>query len=83
MVAAHYKKDDLLNCGTSSSDISGYHTDFHEGHGTIGAWQGRSIGTACYVWIGLKAPPDQSPQAGYCTGATVCHGRTDRRSTAL
>jgi len=22
--------DDLLNCWTSSSDISGYHTDFHE-----------------------------------------------------
>jgi len=25
--------------------ISGYHADFHEGHGTIGAWQGR--GMAC------------------------------------
>jgi len=23
VVAAHYKKDDLLNCWTSSSDISG------------------------------------------------------------
>jgi hypothetical protein len=42
VVAAHYKKDDLLNCSTSSSDISGYHADFHEGHGTIGAW---------HVWI--------------------------------
>ena len=40
MVAAHYKKDDLLNCWTSSSDISGYHADFHEGHGTVGVWQG-------------------------------------------
>jgi len=29
VVAAHYKKDDLLNCWTSSSDISGYHADFH------------------------------------------------------
>ena len=28
-----------------SSDISGYHADFHEGHGTVGAWQGR--GMAC------------------------------------
>jgi hypothetical protein len=37
------RKDDLLTCWTSSSDISGYHVDFHEGHGTIGAWQGRSI----------------------------------------
>jgi hypothetical protein len=39
------KKDDLLNCCTSSSDISGYHADFHEGHGTVGAGQGR--GMAC------------------------------------
>ena len=33
-VAAHYKIDDLLNCWTSTSVISGYHADFHEGHGT-------------------------------------------------
>ena len=45
VVAAHYKKDDLLHCWTSSSDISGYHADIHEGHGTVGAGQGR--GTAC------------------------------------
>jgi hypothetical protein len=46
VVAAHYnKKEDLLNCWTSNSDISGYHADFHEGHSTIGAWQGR--GMAC------------------------------------
>jgi hypothetical protein len=45
VVAAHHKKDHLLHCWTSSSDISGYHADFHEGHGTIGAWQGR--GMAC------------------------------------
>ena len=37
------QKDDLLNCWTSSLDISGYHTDFHEGHGTVGAGQGRGI----------------------------------------
>jgi len=42
---AYYKKDDLLECWTSSSDVSGYHADFHEGHGTIGAGQGR--GMAC------------------------------------
>ena len=46
MVAAHYKKDDLLNCWTSSSDISGYHADFHEGHGTVGAGQGRGMAWA-------------------------------------
>jgi len=45
VVAAHNKKDDLLNCWTSCSVISGYHADFHEGHGTIGAWQRR--GMAC------------------------------------
>jgi len=39
VVAAHYKKDDLLDFWTSSSDISGYHADFYVGHGTIGAWQ--------------------------------------------
>ena len=44
VVAADYKKnDDLLNCWTSSSDISGYHADFPEGHGTIGAWEGRGM----------------------------------------
>jgi hypothetical protein len=45
VVAARYKKDALLNCWTTSSDISGYHAAFHEGHGTIGAGQGR--GMAC------------------------------------
>ena len=45
VVAAHYKKDDLLHCWTSSSDISGYHADIHEGHGTVGAGQGS--GMAC------------------------------------
>jgi len=44
VVVAHYKKEDLLNCWTSSSDISSYHVDFHEGHGTVGAWQGRGHG---------------------------------------
>ena len=43
VVAAHYKKDDLLHCWTSSSDISGYHADFHEGHGTVGTGQGRGM----------------------------------------
>jgi hypothetical protein len=45
VVATHYKNDDLLNCWTSSSDISGYHADFHEGHGTVGAGEGN--GMAC------------------------------------
>jgi hypothetical protein len=49
VAAALYKKDDLLNCWTSSSDISGYHVDLHEGHGTVGAGQGRGMGTTCYV----------------------------------
>jgi hypothetical protein len=45
VVAAHYKKDALLNCWTSSLDISSYHADFHEGHGTVRGGQGR--GMAC------------------------------------
>jgi hypothetical protein len=37
------QKDHLLSFWTSSSDISGYHADFHEGHGTIVAGQGRDM----------------------------------------
>jgi hypothetical protein len=43
VVAAHYKKEDLLHRWTSSSDISGYHADFQEGHGTVGVGQGRGM----------------------------------------
>jgi hypothetical protein len=48
----------MLNCWTNRSVISGYHADFHEGHGTVGAWQGRGragerhgrgMGTTCCV----------------------------------
>ena len=35
----------VLSRWTSSSDISGFHADFHEGDGTVGAGQGS--GTAC------------------------------------
>jgi len=51
VVAAYYKKkkDDLLHSWNSSSDISGYHAKFNEGHGTITAWWGNGMGTACYV----------------------------------
>ena len=45
VVAAQYKKDTLFNCWTNSSDISGYHADFQEGHGTVGTGQRR--GMAC------------------------------------
>jgi hypothetical protein len=38
------KKDYLLHCWTSSSDIPGYHADFHEGHGTVAAGQGARQG---------------------------------------
>ena len=40
VVAAHCKKDDLLNCWTSSSDISSYYADFRIGHGMAGARHG-------------------------------------------
>jgi len=39
------QKYDPLHCWTSSSDISDYHADIHEGHGTVGAGQRR--GMAC------------------------------------
>jgi len=42
VVAAHYKKD-LLNCWTSSLDISGYYADFHKGHGMTGARHGHGM----------------------------------------
>jgi hypothetical protein len=33
----------MLNCWTSSSDIYSYHADFHKGHVTVGAGQGKSM----------------------------------------
>jgi hypothetical protein len=39
----YQKHTNPLNCRTSSSDISGYHADFHEGHGTVGKWQGHGM----------------------------------------
>jgi hypothetical protein len=53
VVKAHYKKDDLLNCWTSSSDISGYHADFHEGHGTVRAGQGNGMDGMCELTHGM------------------------------
>jgi hypothetical protein len=48
----YQKHTNPLNCRTSSSDISGNHAYFHEGHGTVGEWQGRGMawrgnGMAC------------------------------------
>ena len=40
------QKKDLLNCWTSSSDISGYQADFHEGHSTVGRGQRQSMAWA-------------------------------------
>jgi hypothetical protein len=56
-----------LNHRTSSSDISSYHADLHEGHGTAGEWQGHwhgtcecgmalqrnGMGVSWHVWISL------------------------------
>jgi hypothetical protein len=54
------KHTNSLNCSISSSAISGYHADFHEGHGTVGewqvhgmVWQGNGMGAAWNVWIWL------------------------------
>jgi hypothetical protein len=49
-----YQKHTIsLKCRASSSDISGYHVDFHEGHGTIGELQGNGMGATWHVWISL------------------------------
>ena len=68
VVAAQHKKDDLLNCWTSSSDMQfGYirlpcglsrRTRHYRGTACYvwingAAWQGHGMSTACYVWIGL------------------------------
>jgi hypothetical protein len=39
----YQKHTNPLNCRTSSSEISDYHADFHEGHGTVGEWQGHGM----------------------------------------
>jgi hypothetical protein len=39
----YQKHTNPLNCKISSSDISGYHADIHEGHGTVGEWQVRGM----------------------------------------
>jgi len=64
VVAAHYKKDDLLSCWTSSSDISGYHVDFHEGHGSGAAW---------HVWINGTAWARHGRSMLCVNRPLVCH----------
>jgi hypothetical protein len=44
-IEGYQKLNNPLNCRNNSSDISCYRADFHEGHGTVGKWQGR--GMAC------------------------------------
>jgi hypothetical protein len=46
------KHTNPLNCKTNSSDISGYHADFHGGHSTVGEWQGRVM---AWQWNGMGA----------------------------
>ena len=68
VAAAHYKKDDLSNCWlavrifpatmrtfTKDTALSehGRGAAWHVWINGI-AWQGNDMGTACYVWIGLK-----------------------------
>jgi hypothetical protein len=47
----YQKHTNPLNCRASNSDGSGYHVDFHDGHGTVGEWQGS--GTACVNQCGM------------------------------
>jgi hypothetical protein len=39
----YHKLTNTLNCRAISSDISDYHEDFDEGHGTVGEWQGHGM----------------------------------------
>jgi hypothetical protein len=39
----YQKHNNPLKCRTGSLDIPGYHVDFHEGHSTVGEWQGRGM----------------------------------------
>ena len=64
VVTAHYIKDDLLHRWTSSSDFSGYHADIHEGHGTVGAGQGR--GMACDLTQGMAGERYAMCESAFC-----------------
>jgi len=73
LVAAHYKKDDLLNCRLAVRMFLATTRTFMKdtavsklGSGAAWhvwikgtAWQGNSKGAACYVWIGLYATCSQ------------------------
>ena len=52
----HSLVDKLNWCWTNSSDISGYHADFHEGQGAVGAWQGRGMASVNqrYIMVGAR-----------------------------
>jgi len=43
----------VVNCWTSCSDISSYHADYHEGHGTVRAAQGCSMAWAQHAMCEL------------------------------
>jgi hypothetical protein len=47
----YQKHTNPLNCRTSSSDISGYHQDFHKGHGMVGEWQGHGMTCVNYPLV--------------------------------
>jgi hypothetical protein len=64
----YQKHTNPLNCRTNSSVISGYHADFHEGHGTVRKRHGmceltrHDMGAAWHVWISLKSFTHRSEQ---------------------
>jgi hypothetical protein len=52
----YQKHTNPLNCRASSSDISSYHADFHEGHGTVREWHrhGMCELALCIPGTGIK-----------------------------
>jgi len=73
------KKADLLNCWTSSSDISGYHADFHEGH----ALSGHGRGAAWHVWVNGTGTTRERYGRGMGTACYVWIGLNSAASSTV
>ena len=69
----------VLNCWTSSSDISGYHAEFHEGHCTVGVGQGNGMGMARYVWISFNRVLIRFSATSSFLALQLCDCTTNRR----
>jgi hypothetical protein len=69
------KKDDVLSCWTGSSDISAYHTDFHEGT----ALSEHGMGTAWHVWVNATVLQGKGMATAWAQNA-VCESAVSRQN---